>query len=72
MVCFIAIAVMGFGVIDLSLHWVESLHVVNGSVHKTPMRTSDFVLPSILFVLGIIVLIKANSIAEWISNRLDE
>ena len=72
LVYLVAIALMGLGVIDLSLHWVKSLHLVDGSVHQTPMRISDFVLPAILFVLGIVVLIKASSIAEWISNRLDE
>jgi hypothetical protein len=36
------------------------------------MQVFDFALPSICFVLGIVVLIKAGSIAEWISNRLDE
>ena len=66
LVYLIAIAVMGFGVIDLSLHWIESF------AHHTSMQAFDFALPSICFVAGIIVLIKAGSIAEWISNRLDE
>jgi hypothetical protein len=66
LVYLIAIALMGFGIIDLSLHWMESL------LHKTPMRISDFVFPSIFFLLGVVVLIKAHSIAEWISNKLDE
>ncbi len=66
LVYLIAMALVGFGVIDLSLHWIER------RAHHTSMQAFDFVLPSICFVLGIIVLIKANSIAEWISNRLDE
>ena len=67
LVRFIAIALIGFGLIDLSLYWIESY-----APHHAPIQTSDFALPSICFVLGIIVLIKASSIAEWISNRLDE
>ena len=66
LVYFIAIALMGFGLIDLSLHWIES------SAHHTPMRFSHFVLPAILFVPGVVILFKASAIAEWISNRLDE
>jgi hypothetical protein len=66
LVRFIGIALMGFGLIDLGLHWVENF------AHHAPLRISDFALPSIFFVLGIVVLIKASSIAEWISNRLDE
>ena len=66
LVRFIAIALMGFGLIDLGLHWVENF------AHHTSLWAFDFVLPSICFVLAIVVLIKAGSIAEWISNRLDE
>ena len=66
LVRFIGIALMGFGLIDLGMHWVESF------AHHTSMQAFDFVLPSIYFVLGAIVLIKAGSIAEWVSNRLDE
>ena len=66
LVRFIAIVLMGFGLIDLGLHWVVSF------AHHTSMQAFDFALPSICFVLAIVVLIKASSIAEWISNRLDE
>jgi type IV secretory pathway VirB2 component (pilin) len=72
LVCFIAIALMGFGLIDLSLHWMKSLHWIEGSLHKTPMHISDFVFPTIFFVPGVVILFKANAIAEWISNKLDE
>lgn len=66
LVRFIAFVLMGFGLIDLSLHWIERF------AHHAPMQTSDFALPSICFVPGVVVLIKASSIAEWISNRFDE
>ena len=67
-----AIALMGFGAIDLSLHWIKGLHWVEDSLHKTPMHISDFVFPTIFFMLGVVILFKANAIAEWISNKLDE
>jgi hypothetical protein len=66
LVRFIAVALIGFGVIELSLSWLE-----NSSQH-TPMRVFDFTLPAILFLPGVAILIKAGSIAEWISNKLDE
>ena len=62
----IAVALIGFGVIELSLSWLES------SAHHMPLRVFDFVLPAILFVAGIVVLVKAGSLAAWISNKLDE
>ena len=72
LVYLIAIALMGCGLIDLSLHWIKGLHLVKGSLHGTPMHILDFVLPVIFFMPGVVILIKARSIAEWISNRLDE
>ena len=66
LVRFIAVALIGFGVIELSLSWLES------SAHHTPLRAFDFVLPAILFAAGIVVLVKAGSLAAWISNKLDE
>jgi hypothetical protein len=66
LVRFIAIALIGFGLIELSLSWVES------SARHVSMRTVDFLLPAILFALGIAGLIKANSLAVWISDKLDE
>ena len=66
LVRFIAMALIGLGVIELSLSWLES------SAHHVSMRIFDFVLPVILFVLGVAVFIKAGSLAEWISNKLDE
>jgi len=66
LVRFIAVALIGFGVIELSLSWLES------SAHHVPFRVFDFVLPAILFVAGIVVLVKAGSLAAWISNKLNE
>jgi len=66
LVRFIAVALIGLGVIELSLSWVES------SSHHTPMRMLDFALPAVLFVLGVVILIRAGSLATWLSNKLDE
>jgi len=66
LVRFIAVALIGFSVIELSLSWLEN------STRHTPMRFSDFVLPAILFVLGVVALTKAGSLAAWISTKLDE
>ena len=66
LVRFIAVALIGFGVIELSLSWLEN------STRHASMRIVDFVLPAVLFALGIVALIKAGSLAAWISNKLDE
>jgi len=66
LVRFIAVALIGLGLIELSLSWVEN------STHHMPMRFYDFVLPAILFALGVVGLIKASALAAWVSNKLDE
>ena len=66
LVRFIAAALIGLGVIELSLSWVQS------STRHTPMRIFDFVLPAVLVTLGLAGLVKAGPLAEWISNKLDE
>jgi len=66
LVRFIAVALIGLGVIELSLSWLQS------STHHTPLRWLDFVLPALLGVAGAAVLFKAGPLATWISNKLDE
>ena len=66
LVRFIAVSLIGVTVVELVLYWVVS------SSHHMPMQTFPCVLKSIPAVLGIVILIKAKAVAEWISNKLDE
>jgi hypothetical protein len=66
LVRFIAAALIGLGVVELSLAWLES------STRHAPLRFFQVVLPAILFALGVAILIKAGSLAKWISDKLDE
>ena len=66
LVRFIAVALIGFGMIELTLSWLED------STRHMPMKAVDFLLPAILFALGVAGLFKANSLAAWISDKLDE
>lgn len=66
LVRFIAAVLIGLGVIELSLSWLQS------SAHHAPLRPFDFILPAMLLGLGIAGLIKAGALAEWLSNKLDE
>jgi len=66
LVRFVAVALIGLGLIVFSLSWIQSW------THHTSLRAVDFVLPAVLLILGIIFLMKADALAEWISNKLDE
>lgn len=65
LVRFTAAALIGIGVIELSLSWLEN------SMHHRPMPIVAFVLPGVLVASGVVGLVKANSLAAWISNKLD-
>ena len=66
LVRFIAVSLIGVSMVELALYWVLS------SSHHTPVETFPCILKSIPAVLGLVVLIKAKAVAEWISNKLDE
>jgi len=65
LVRFIATALMAISVVELALYWLES------DVHHTPLQTSCGVLLAVPFVLGVVILVKARAVAEWISDKFD-
>jgi hypothetical protein len=66
LVRFTAAALICLTVLQLSLYFVDFKR--NG--HPIPMV--QFVLWTIPLVVGVALLIKSKSIAEWISDRLDQ
>jgi hypothetical protein len=66
LVRFIAAALIGWTVVDLALYWVIAQH------NHTALEIFPCILKSIPGVAGVVILIKAKAVAEWISNKLDE
>ena len=66
LVRFIALSLIGVTLVDLVLYWVVSQH------NHTEMTILPCLLKSIPAVVGIVLLVKAKAVAEWISNKLDE
>ena len=66
LVRFVAAALIGWTFVDLALYWVLAQH------NHTAMETFPCILKSIPFVLGVVLLIRARAVAQWISNKLDE
>ena len=66
LVRFVAAALIGWTVVELALYWVIAQH------NHTGMEIFPCLFKSIPCVLGIVMLIKARAVAEWISNKLDE
>ena len=65
LVRFIAVALIGWALVDFALYWLVSQH------NSTPMKIFPCILKSIPAVAGIVILIKAKAVAEWVSELLD-
>jgi hypothetical protein len=66
LVYFIAIGLIGLSVLELGLYGGEC------HVHHQPVQVFHAVFLFIPLVLGIVVLVRARAVAEWISNKFDE
>jgi len=66
LVRFIAVSLICVTLVELALYWVIAQH------NRTPVEVFPCVLKSIPAVAGIVILVKAKAVAEWISNKLDE
>jgi len=65
LVRFIAAALIGWAVVDVALYVAISQHT------SKPVQIFPCILKSIPAVLGIIILIRAKALAQWISDKLD-
>lgn len=61
----IAAALIGWAVVELALYWAIRSH------DNLPLETGTCLLKSLPLLAGVIMLIKARSLAEWISDKLD-
>lgn len=66
LVRFIGVSLICVTLVELTLYWVIAQH------NHTPVGILTCILKSIPAVVGIVMLVKAKAIAEWISNKLDE
>jgi hypothetical protein len=62
---FVAACVMGMSVVELSLYGAEY------KFRHVPVSPFFSALWVILFLAGVVVLIKAKAVANWISDKLE-
>jgi hypothetical protein len=65
LVRFIAAALIGWTIVDFALYWAVSQH------NHTPMNIFSCVLDLIPALLGIVMLVRAKAVAQWISDKLE-
>jgi len=62
----VAVALIGWTIADISLYCALQQH------NNKPVEILPCILKSITAVVGVVILIKSRSIAEWISDKLNE
>ena len=65
LVRFIAAVLIGWAVLDLALYYVVSGH------KNVPVEIIPCLVKSLPFLAGVVMLFKARSLAEWLSDKLD-
>jgi hypothetical protein len=65
LVRFVAAALIGWAVIELTLYVVICRH------KAVPVEVMQCVIKAIPLIIGIVMLAKADAIAEWVSDKLD-
>jgi hypothetical protein len=65
LVRFVGVALIGWAIAEIALYWAVSSH------NNKPMEITALVLKSLPFIAGVVVLIKAKALAEWVSDFLD-
>jgi hypothetical protein len=66
LVRFIGVSLLAVTLVDLVLYWVVAQH------NQTGMTIFSCVLKSIPAVIGLVLLMKARAVAQWISDKMDE
>ncbi len=65
LVRFIAAALIGWAAVEVALYLVVCRH--NG----TPVKIVPCIIKSIPLLAGLVLLVKAKAVAQWISEKLD-
>ena len=65
LVRFVAAACMGMSVVELALYWAEF------KLRHVPVNIPFAVLWGILFAAGVVMLVRARAIANWVSDKLE-
>jgi hypothetical protein len=65
LVRFIALALMGWTVAEVALYWAVSQH------NNQPLNFVTLGFKALPFLGGVVILIKARALAEWLADKLD-
>jgi len=61
----IALALVGWAVAELALYWADC------HFHNHPAEIITIIVKSLPLLAGVVILVKARALAEWLSDLLD-
>lgn len=61
----VGLALIGWAVAELALYWAICSH------NNQPVQIVTVILKSLPLIAGVVVLIKAKALAEWVADLLD-
>ena len=61
----IALALAGWAVAELLLYWAICQH------NNQPVEIVKIIIKSLPLLAGVVILVKARALAEWLSDLLD-
>jgi len=64
-VLFIAACLIGMSVIELALSWAEY------KFRQVPISIPSAVLWGIVFLAGVVVMIKSKALAAWLADKIE-
>jgi len=65
LVRFIAATLIGWALVEIALYLVICRH------NQTPVKAFPCLIKSLPLLIGLVVLIKAKALAQWVSEKLD-
>jgi hypothetical protein len=65
LVRFVALSLIGWTITEIALYWVISRH------NDTPIEALPCVIRGLPLLAGLVMLVKARAIAQWVAEKLD-
>ncbi len=65
LVRFVAVALIGWACVEIGLYLLICRH------NDTPVKPVPCVIKSLPMIAGLVMLVRAKSLAQWVSEKLD-
>jgi len=67
LVCLVAVCLIVIGLLDVGLYLTQCFE----PKHRAPVKVTPIIWNSIPVVTGIVILVRAKAISEWIADKFE-